>query len=120
MVFVVVDSDENDVKQVIEIIKDGFCDCAVKGFVDPMLAVQYVCNNKTDVVISNKCVKHLTNSVFVKVIRKQKPDVPIFMTSDTDEDFTFSRECNYDDFLIKPLSIETIRRAINKVRDVVY
>ena len=120
MVFVVVDNNQSDLDETSDIIINGFDDSEIQAFLDPMLAVKYICNNDIDFVISNVGIRHISETVFINIIRRQKPEIPIFMISDNKMNCSMMNNFDADEFFTKPLSASELRTAIDNYRDSIY
>ena len=91
----------------------------LKIFLDSKEALDYVLNNDVDLVLLDYMMPELNGIEFAKILKKQKPFISIIMISAFDEYKlrAQAREVGIDDFLPKPVDLESFQsRVVNKIR----
>ena len=92
----------------------------LKIFLEPKEALKYVLNNDVDLILVDYMMPELNGIEFARKVKEKKPFIPIIMISAFD-DYKLraqAREAGIDDFLPKPVSLDSFQnRIINKLKN---
>ena len=108
-IHIVVIEDDTDILELIEfhLQKEGF---ETTGFLRPQRVVEFVCEERVDLMIVDRNLPGMEGSELVKALRKEGFDMPIiFLTAkdravDVEEGFL----CGGDDYMVKPFSVKEL------------
>ena len=89
------------------------------SFLNPKEGLDYVLKNDVDLILLDYMMPELNGIEFAKIVKAQKPDVPIIMITAFD-DYKVraaARKVGIDDFLPKPVNIESFEaRIVEKIK----
>lgn len=113
MNFVVVDNSKIDLGLLAKAIAVAVPECQVQLFTDPLLAAKYICNNLVDMVFLADAMRPVNGFRLLQVLRKNIPQLAIVMLSDSDANKVDAIHAGVNEYLLKPVSAETLVGTIN-------
>lgn len=86
MVFVTAGSCRPQLESLTQLLVSAFQGSTIYQHADPFRLLHDVMNHKVDAVFLGLAEKDTTNNLaFVQMLHRQKPDIPVFIVSDTED-----------------------------------
>ena len=116
MIFVTVDSCRMQLEQLTQLLVSAFPGSTIYQHADLLRVPHDVLHNKVDAVFLGTEINKTNSSDFMKMLRRQKSDIPVFLISKTE---CFGQEAAQTDgcFVLpdnQQRLLDAIRSAINK------
>lgn len=79
---VIVNNDAEQLKKEKKFFQLKYKDAEIVLFTDPFMAVKFILNNNVDRIYSEVILKPVSGFILLKVLRKNIPDVQVYLISD--------------------------------------
>jgi two-component SAPR family response regulator len=90
------------------------CEESIVGFTDPLLAVKYCVNNNIDILFTEVDMRGIDGFTLINLIRKYNSKMVINIVTQTNEYQQKANECNVSRYILKPVSIETLKDILEE------
>jgi two-component SAPR family response regulator len=74
-------------------------------------------NHKVDAVFLEAEIDKTNSLNFVKMLRRQKSDIPVFIISQTEDLREEAAEAGANDYFVQPVTEQQLRNAIRSVKN---
>jgi DNA-binding response OmpR family regulator len=115
---IVVIDDELDVLELVSfnLTRQGY---SVITFEEPELALDFILNNKTDLILSDWMMPEISGIDLLKKIRNNQKltSIPFVMMTcrNQEDDVVFALQAGADDYIKKPFNLKELFLRINKI-----
>lgn len=110
MTIVVVNNNEFQLNEFMQQLHRANPSFDIILYKDPLLSAKYICNHSVDLVFAEAKMRPVDGISLLKVLRGQKPELPIAITSDSEAYRDFSMQAKADDYFIRPLCEEDFEK----------
>ena len=118
MIFVTADSCRSQLEGLTQLLVSVFPGSTIYQHTDLCRVPHDVLNNKVDAVFLETEIDKANGLNFVKMLRRQKSDIPVFIISQTEELREEAAEAGANDYFVQPVTeqqlLEAMRLVINK------
>lgn len=118
MIFVTANNDREQLESLTKLLLAAFPGSVIYQHADPMLAPKSVQDNKVDAVFAEARMKRVDGLELLHILRKKKPDVPVFVLSETEEYRDEAIKQGADAYLLHPVTVQSLRSALLAVKAV--
>ena len=116
MIFVTADTCRMQLEQLTQLLVSTFPGSTVYQHTDLCRVPHDVLNNKVDAVFLETEVDESNSLDFVRMLHRQKSNLPIFAISQTEDLRNEAVEAGVSDYLVQPLTEQQLRDAIQSVK----
>ena len=117
MVFVTADRCRAQLERLTQLLVSVFPGSTIYQHTDMCRVPHDVLHNKVDAVFLETGIDKTNGLHFVKMLRRQKADIPVFMLSQTEEFRESAAEAGVNDYFIHPVTEEQLKLAIRSVKN---
>ncbi len=89
-------------------------------FTDPLLAVKYGVNNNVDILFTEVDMRGIDGFNLIKIIKKYNPKMIVNIVTETDKYQVKAAEYNVFRYILKPVSIETLKDILEDELKKIY
>jgi DNA-binding response OmpR family regulator len=120
---IVVIDDELDVLELVSfnLTRQGY---SVITFEEPELALHFILNNKTDLILSDWMMPEISGIDLLKKIRNNQKltSIPFVMMTcrNLEDDVVFALQAGADDYIKKPFNLKELFLRINKILNYLF
>ena len=117
MVFVTADSCRAELEGLTQLLVSVFPGSTIYQHADLCRVPHDVLNNKVDAVFLETEPDKTNDLDFVKMLRRQKANLPVFIISQTEELREKAAEAGASDYFVQPITEQQLRDAIQSVKN---
>ena len=117
MVFVTADSCRSQLERLTQLLVSAFPGSTIYQHTDLCRVLHDVLNNKVDAVFLETEMDKTNSLDFLKKLRRQKSDLPVFVISQSEELRKEAVEAGASDFFVQPVIEQQLRGAIQSVKN---
>ena len=118
MTFVTADSCRSQLEGLTQLLVSVFPGSTIYQHTELCRVPHDVLNNRVDAVFLETEIDKTNGLNFVKMLRRQKSDIPVFIISQTEELREEAAEAGANDYFVQPITeqqlLEAMRLVINK------
>ena len=112
MIFVTADSCRSQLEGLTQLLVSVFPGSTIYQHTDLCRVPHDVLNNRVDAVFLETEIDETNGLNFVKMLRRQKSDIPVFIISQTEELREEAAEAGANDYFVQPVTQQQLRGAI--------
>lgn len=112
MIFVTADSNRTHLERLTKLLVSAFPGSTIYQHINPLHAPRDVLNNKIAGVFLEAEMDKVSGIDLMQMLRRQKPDIPVFILSRTEEFRDEAMEAGADGYLLYPISEQTLKDAV--------
>lgn len=112
MVFVIANNDREEIRSMTMFLSAYFPGSIIYECVDPMLSAKYVLNQKVDAVWAEAKMHRIDGLTLLGILRENRPDLPVFILSDTNEYRDAAMQQGANDYFIRPFTEKELYQAV--------
>lgn len=113
MIFAVADNDRMRLEHTAEQIREAFPGCEVCTFTDPMLSAKCALEPQVDAVFAEVQMRPVDGFDLLHVLQVNRPRLPVFLISDDEVPRNAALRKGASDYLVRPLSPQSVLDAVN-------
>ena len=117
MIFVTADSCRSQLERLTQLLVSAFPGSTVYQHTDLCRVPHDILNNKVDAVFLETEVDESNSLDFVRMLRRQKKSLPVFIISQAENLREEAAEAGVNDYFVQPVSEQQLRDAIQSVKD---
>ena len=117
MTFVTADSCRTHLERLTQLLVSAFPGSTVYQHTDLCRVPHDILNNKVDAVFLETEVDESNSLDFVRMLRRQKKSLPVFIISQTENLREEAAEAGVNDYFVQPVTEQQLRDAIQSVKD---
>ena len=117
MTFVTVDSCRTQLERLTQLLVSAFPGSTVYQHTDLCRVPHDILNNKVDAVFLETEVDESNSLDFVRMLRRQKKSLPVFIISQAENLREEAAEAGVNDYFVQPVTEQQLRDAIQSVKD---
>ena len=117
MTFVTADSCRTHLERLTQLLVSAFPGSTVYQHTDLCRVPHDILNNKVDAVFLETEVDESNSLDFVRMLRRQKKSLPVFIISQAENLREKAAEAGVNDYFVQPVTEQQLRDAIQSVKD---
>ena len=117
MTFVPADSCRTHLERLTQLLVSAFPGSTVYQHTDLCRVPHDILNNKVDAVFLETEVDESNSLDFVRMLRRQKKSLPVFIISQAEDLREEAAEAGVNDYFVQPVTEQQLRDAIQSVKD---
>lgn len=117
MTFVTADSCRTHLERLTQLLVSAFPGSTVYQHTDLCRVPHDILNNKVDAVFLETEVDESNSLDFVRMLRRQKKSLPVFIISQAENLREEAAEAGVNDYFVQPVTEQKLRDAIQSVKD---
>lgn len=117
MTFVTADSCRTHLERLTQLLVSAFPGSTVYQHTDLCRVPHDILNNKVDAVFLETEVDESNSLDFVRMLRRQKKSLPVFIISQAENLREEAAEAGVNDYFVQPVTEQQLRDAIQSVKD---
>ena len=117
LVFVTADSCRSQLEKLTQLLISVFPGSTIYQHTDLCRVLHDVLNNKVDAAFLEVEMDKANGLDFVQMLHRQKPDLPVFVLSQTETLHEDAVEAGAHDYLVHPVTEQRLRDAIQSVKN---
>ena len=117
MTFVTADSCRTHLERLTQLLVSAFPGSTVYQHTDLCRVPHDILNNKVDAVFLETEVDESNSLDFVRMLRRQKKSLPVFIISQTEDLREEAAKVGVNDYFVQPVTEQQMRDAIQSVKD---
>ena len=117
MTFVTADSYRTQLERLTQLLVSAFPGSTVYQHTDLCRVPHDILNNKVDAVFLETEVDESNSLDFVRMLRRQKKSLPVFIISQAENLREEAAEAGVNDYFVQPVTEQQLRDAIQSVKD---
>lgn len=117
MTFVTADSCRTHLERLTQLLVSAFPGSTVYQHTDLCRVPHDILNNKVDAVFLETEVDESNSLDFVRMLRRQKKSLPVFIISQAENLREEAAEAGVNDYFVQPVTEQQLRDAIQLVKD---
>lgn len=117
MTFVTADSCRTHLERLTQLLVSAFPGSTVYQHTDLCRVPHDILNNKVDAVFLETEVDESNSLDFVRMLRRQKKSLPMFIISQAENLREEAAETGVNDYFVQPVTEQQLRDAIQSVKD---
>ena len=117
MTFVTADSCRTLLERLTQLLVSAFPGSTVYQHTDLCRVPHDILNNKVDAVFLETEVDESNSLDFVRMLRRQKKSLPVFIISQAENLREEAAEAGVNDYFVQPVTEQQLRDAIQSVKD---
>lgn len=117
MTFVTADSCRTYLERLTQLLVSAFPGSTVYQHTDLCRVPHDILNNKVDAVFLETEVDESNSLDFVRMLRRQKKSLPVFIISQAENLREEAAEAGVNDYFVQPVTEQQLRDAIQSVKD---
>ena len=117
MIFVTADSCRTQLERLTQLLVSAFPGSTVYQHTDLCRVPHDILNNKVDAVFLETEVDESNSLDFVRMLRRQKKSLPVFIISQAENLREEAAEAGVNDYFVQPVTEQKLRDAIQSVKD---
>ena len=117
MIFVTADSCRSQLERLTQLLVSAFPGSTVYQHTDLCRVPHDILNNKVDAVFLETEVDESNSLDFVRMLRRQKKSLPVFIISQTEDLREEAAKVGVNDYFVQPVTEQQLRDAIQSVKD---
>ena len=117
MIFVTADSCRTQLERLTQLLVSAFPGSTVYQHTDLCRVPHDILNNKVDAVFLETEVDESNSLDFVRMLRRQKKSLPVFIISQTEDLREDAAKVGVNDYFVQPVTEQQLRDAIQSVKD---
>ena len=117
MTFVIADSCRTQLERLTQLLVSAFPGSTVYQHTDLCRVPHDILNNKVDAVFLETEVDESNSLDFVRMLRRQKKSLPVFIISQAENLREEAAEAGVNDYFVQPVTEQQLRDAIQSVKD---
>lgn len=117
MTFVTADSCRTHLERLTQLLVSAFPGSTVYQHTDLCRVPHDILNNKVDAVFLETEVDESNSLDFVRMLRRQKKSLPVFIISQTEDLREEAAKVEVNDYFVQPVTEQQLRDAIQSVKD---
>ena len=117
MIFVTADSCRTQLERLTQLLVSAFPGSTVYQHTDLCRVLHDILNNKVDAVFLETEVDESNSLDFVRMLRRQKKSLPVFIISQAENLREEAAEAGVNDYFVQPVTEQQLRDAIQSVKD---
>lgn len=117
MIFVTADSCRTQLERLTQLLVSAFPGSTVYQHTDLCRVPHDILNNKVDAVFLETEVDESNSLDFVRMLRRQKKSLPVFIISQTEDLREEAAKVGVNDYFVQPVTEQQLRDAIQSVKD---
>ena len=117
MIFVTADSCRTQLERLTQLLVSAFPGSTVYQHTDLCRVPHDILNNKVDAVFLETEVDESNSLDFVRMLRRQKKSLPVFIISQAENLREEAAEAGVNDYFVQPVTEQQLRDAIQSVKD---
>lgn len=117
MTFVTADSCRTHLERLTQLLVSAFPGSTVYQHTDLCRVPHDILNNKVDAVFLETEVDESNSLDFVRMLRRQKKSLPVFIISQTEDLREEAAKVGVNDYFVQPVTEQQLRDAIQSVKD---
>ena len=117
MVFVTADSCRAKLERLTQLLVAAFPGSTIYQHTDLYRVPHDILNNKVDAVFLETEVDESNSLDFVRMLRRQKKSLPVFIISQTEDLREEAAKVGVNDYFVQPVTEQQLRDAIQSVKD---
>ena len=117
MIFVTADSCRSQLERLTQLLVSAFPGSTVYQHTDLCRVPHDILNNKVDAVFLETEVDESNSLDFVRMLRRQKKSLPVFIISQAENLREEAAEAGVNDYFVQPVTEQQLRDAIQSVKD---
>ena len=117
MTFVTADSCRTQMERLTQLLVSTFPGSMVYQHTDLCRVPHDILNNKVDAVFLETEVDESNSLDFVRMLRRQKKSLPVFIISQTEDLREEAAKVGVNDYFVQPVTEQQLRDAIQSVKD---
>lgn len=117
MTFVTADSCRTHLERLTQLLVSAFPGSTVYQHTDLCRVPHDILNNKVNAVFLETEVDESNSLDFVRMLRRQKKSLPVFIISQTEDLREEAAKVGVNDYFVQPVTEQQLRDAIQSVKD---
>ena len=117
LIFVTADSCRSQLERLTQLLVSAFPGSTVYQHTDLCRVPHDVLNHKVDAIFLETEVDESNSLDFVRMLRRQKKSLPVFIISQTEDLREEAAEVGVNDYFVQPVTEQQLRDAIQSVKD---
>lgn len=117
MIFVTADSCRSQLEGLTRLLVSVFPGSTIYQHTDLCRVPHDVLNNRVDAVFLETEIDKTNGLNFVKMLHRQKSDIPVFIISQTEELREEAAEAGANEYFVRPVTEQQLRDAIQSVKN---
>ena len=117
MTFVTADGCRTQLERLTQLLVSAFPGSTVYQHTDLCRVPHDILNNKVDAVFLETEVDESNSLDFVRMLRRQKKSLPVFIISQAENLREEAAEAGVNDYFVQPVTEQQLRDAIQSVKD---
>ena len=117
MIFVTADSCRTQLERLTQLLVSAFPGSTVYQHTDLCRVLHDILNNKVNAVFLETEVDESNSLDFVRMLRRQKKSLPVFIISQTEDLREEAAKVGVNDYFVQPVTEQQLRDAIQSVKD---
>ena len=117
MIFVTVDSCRIQLERLTQLLVSAFPGSTIYQHTDLCRVPHDILNNKVNAVFLETEVDESNSLDFVRMLRRQKKSLPVFIISQTEDLREEAAKVGVNDYFVQPVTEQQLRDAILSVKD---
>ena len=117
MTFVTADSCRTQLERLTQLLVSAFPGSTVYQHTDLCHVTHDALNNNVDAVFLETEVDKTNSLDFVRMLHRQKSNLPVFIISQTEDLREEAAEAGVNDYFVQPVTEQQLRDAIQSVKD---
>ena len=117
MIFVTADSCRSQLEGLTQLLVSVFPGSTIYQHTELCRVPHDVLNNRVDAVFLETEIDKTNSLNFVKMLRRQKSDIPVFIISQTEELREEAAEAGANEYFVRPVTEQQLRDAIQSVKN---
>ena len=117
MIFVTADSCRSQLEGLTQLLVSVFPGSTIYQHTELCRVPHDVLNNRVDAVFLETEIDKTNGLNFVKMLRRQKSDIPVFIISQTEELREEAAEAGANNYFVQPVTEQQLRDAIQFVKN---
>ena len=117
MIFVTADSCRTQLERLTQLLASSFPGSTVYQHTDLCRVPHDILNNKVDAVFLETEVDESNSLDFVRMLRRQKKSLPVFIISQAENLREEAAEAGVNDYFVQPVTEQQLRDVIQSVKD---
>ena len=117
MIFVTADSCRVQLERLTQLLVSAFPGSTIYQHTDLCRVPHDILNNKVDAVFLETEVDESNSLDFVRMLRRQKKSLPVFIISQTEDLREAAAKAGANDYFVQPVTEQQLRNAIRSVKN---
>ena len=117
LIFVTADSCRSQLEGLTRLLVSVFPGSTIYQHTDLCRVPHDVLNNRVDAVFLETEIDKTNGLNFVKMLHRQKSDIPVFIISQTEELREEAAEAGANEYFVRPVTEQQLRDAIQSVKN---